>query len=1184
MQRGNSSEIPAIAVRAFLLPVIILCSLLADVTRAVPANPAPSQVTQPDGTGIVILLKGDENAHWNETEDGYLIKRDEPTGVWHYVTESGLPVAATAVGAIEPQSIGAVTAAQAGVVARATQQRNAMLLTQGEPAHAPLTGTMRNLVVLVNFSDSTITLPNQSYDDLFNQVGYTADGAVGSVKDYYLQVSFNALTVQSTIAGPVTLDHGFAYYGADSGGAGSDVRPREMVSEALAKLEAQGFDFSALDGDADGWVDGLTIIHAGGGQEYGGNNANYIWSHKWQLTNSVTYDGVKMQTYHTEPARRGWDNNSSSQGITRIGVICHENGHFLGLPDLYDYGYDSKGVGTFCLMSGGSWNGDDGTSPAHMSAWCRSELNWATPTVISGVGNYTLAQVETSGQIYKLRGPFPSTQYFLVENRQGTGFDSGLPGSQRGILIWHVDETVADNDNQAHYMVDLEEASGTQHLELNQNSGNDADYFRTGTMTAFNATSTPNNKSYAGVSVGMNIANISATGASMTFKVVIPPTITGITPNSGTAGTTVSVTNLAGTGFVAGADVKLSQSGQSDIVATDVVVQSGTQITCTLVVPSDASGQWDVVVTNPDGQSATLTNGFTVHILPPSALSITPDIGMAGTRVAVTDLAGTAFLSGATVKLTQSGQSNITATSVVVTWTRITCTFNLPVAAVGLWNVVVTNPDGQSDTLVEGFTIIPPNAPAQLTDITITPLNGSSCDVYRFSVRYHDVEGDTPVGGDGTVSIRGAASMTFPMTLESGTAEDGVYSGQVQFTTGSYGFRFSFYDTADMTAGTVWQSGPFVKLCSETTNDELVNFAELANIAAHWRQSACSAGNQWCSLSDTDHSGAVDTGDMLVVSNDWMHRGGERLSLIPAGQFQMGDSADGTNSAELPVHLVSLDSYYVGRFEVTNAEYCEALNWALAHGYITVSGGLVSGVGNGQPYCDTTTSSAYSRIVWNGSTFSVVAGKEDHPMAMVSWMGAAACCNWLSMMDMRQPCYDLSTWACDSSKDGFRLPTEAEWEYAARGRLAGARYPWGSTISGLLANYYNSGDPYQAGSQPYTTPVGFYDGGLHSQTEFGWPGTATTWQTGNGINGYLLFDMAGNVHEMCNDWYDDDYYSTRPSPDVSPTGPASGATRVTRGGSWKDTSTSYCRASWRSGTPANMRVNTIGFRVAASGD
>jgi M6 family metalloprotease-like protein len=490
---------------------------------AVPACPEGAKVTQPDGTEITIYLRGDEYRHWHESKDGFLIAKSAKSGEWVYmVKEAGAAVASShAVGKADPGTSGALMPNKEKLSAEAALSRTEKLAAGEGTALAPPTGTMCNLVVLVNFSDLTVAYPRQSYDDLFNQVGYIADGAVGSVKDYYYEVSYNTLTVQSTVVEAVTLDYGYAYYGANDI-YGNDIRPREMVAEALAKLEARGFDFSTVDGDMDGWVDGLTIIHAGGGEEYSGNNVNYIWSHQWALSSPVTYDGVLMQMYHTEPARRGWDSSPSTQGITRIGVICHETGHFLGLPDLYDYGYDSEGAGNFCLMAGGSWNGDYGTTPAHTSAWCKSSLGWISPTLISSSGVYSLGQAETNAQVYKLQGTFPSTQYFLVENRQGVGFDAAIPGSHRGILIWHVDEMQADNDDQTHYKVDLEEASGTQHLALNLNAGDDADYFRAGNATVFTGSSTPNNLSYAGQPLKVNITDVGASGANMSVSVDCP--------------------------------------------------------------------------------------------------------------------------------------------------------------------------------------------------------------------------------------------------------------------------------------------------------------------------------------------------------------------------------------------------------------------------------------------------------------------------------------------------------------------------------------------------------------------------------------------------------------------------------------------------------------------------------------
>ncbi len=540
---------------AFAVLAWIVCS--ATPARAVPACPQPVDVSQPDGTRLRLHARGDEFLHWTEDEAGYTVLRASKRDAWTYArraADGSLEPSSWAVGRHDPATLGlprrllpAEGGARARAMAAGRHPRNRTASTShdavsasatadadGLPQRAPRTGTMKNLVVLVAFSDKPGTYTTAHFDALFNTIGYTADGAQGSVKDYYHQVSYNQLTVQSVVADWVTLDHDYAYYGANDAW-GWDLRPQQMVSEALAKLEARGFDFSQFDNDADGWVDGLTIIHAGGGEEYGGNDEDYIWSHMWNMSSTVTYDGKRMYEYHTEPERRGWDSDPSSQGLTRIGVICHENGHFLGLPDLYDYGYDSSGVGAFCLMSGGSWNGDDGTQPALMSAWCKTSLEWVTPTPVDGSGVYTVLRGADNQSIYRMDFPTPGNQYFLVENRHGAGFDASLPGTTRGLLIWHVDEGQPDNDDQTHYLVDLEEASGTHHLQLSAgDSGDDADYFRSGTMTTFSSTTTPNNKSYANVDLGLDISSVSAAGASMTFTIpTVLPAPTGVTASDG---------------------------------------------------------------------------------------------------------------------------------------------------------------------------------------------------------------------------------------------------------------------------------------------------------------------------------------------------------------------------------------------------------------------------------------------------------------------------------------------------------------------------------------------------------------------------------------------------------------------------------------------------------------------------
>ncbi|MCX6689907.1 MAG: hypothetical protein NTZ39_09520, partial [Methanoregula sp.] len=205
------------------------------------------------------------------------------------------------------------------------------------------------------------------------------------------------------------------------------------------------------------------------------------------------------------------------------------------------------------------------------------------------------------------------------------------------------------------------------------------------------------------------------------------PTVTGITPSTGVNTTTVPITNLAGTNFLSGASVNLTKTGESNITATGVTMVDSTNITCTFNLAGKTVGLWNVTVINPDGQQGSLVGGFTVtNTTPaPTVTGITPSTGVNTTTVPITNLAGTNFLSGAQVNLTKTGESNITATGVtVVDSTNITCTFNLAGKTVGLWNVNVTNPDGQQGSLVGGFTVT--NTTSAPTVTGITPSSGQN--------------------------------------------------------------------------------------------------------------------------------------------------------------------------------------------------------------------------------------------------------------------------------------------------------------------------------------------------------------------------------------------------------------------------------------------------------------------------
>ncbi len=321
------------------------------------------------------------------------------------------------------------------------------------------------------------------------------------------------------------------------------------------------------------------------------------------------------------------------------------------------------------------------------------------------------------------------------------------------------------------------------------------------------------------------------------------------------------------------------------------------------------------------------------------------------------------------------------------------------------------------------------------------------------------------------------------------------------------------------------------------------------------------------------------------------------LIAIPAGTFQMGDPWNEGEDDDVPVHGVYLDAYQIGKYEVTNQEYADALSWAYTQGRLTNSvhgvytGGLV--YAHGQPIVDTETSSSLSQITFNGGLFGVRSRTDFssqnvpmnlHPVVGVSWYGAVCYCNWLSEQQGLQPCYDTEAWTrYEPARDGYRLPTEAEWERAAA--WDGSRH-WrygmtSDTIDISRANYNNTysegfANPLNLTEYPYTSPVGWYNGVNPVRT------TAPESLTVNAISPIGAYDMSGNAKEIVHDWYSKTYYSADLM--INPTGPDDGVYRVVRGGSWNDgdADKDYIANGGRDAIIPDFRNGDTGFRVAIS--
>ena len=298
------------------------------------------------------------------------------------------------------------------------------------------------------------------------------------------------------------------------------------------------------------------------------------------------------------------------------------------------------------------------------------------------------------------------------------------------------------------------------------------------------------------------------------------------------------------------------------------------------------------------------------------------------------------------------------------------------------------------------------------------------------------------------------------------------------------------------------------------------------------------------------------------------------MEMVPvaAGTFTMGNSGVGDDAVvgqpdEFPAHSVTLSSFQIGKHDVTNRQYCEVLNWALARGCLTDSTGAAwTGAGDifagGELQFIVGISSEDCNIQYADGLFSpkirdglpgvTCYPTDEHPVVRVSWYGAAAFCNWLSLMQGLTPCYDMNAagWplaAAPPTPDGYRLPTEAEWECAAA--WDGTRH-WtygftSDTLEGKArANYFDGVpdfmNPLGLATMPYTSPVGWYNGINVSPN-----GNV---QTVDSHSPAGCYDMSGEVWQWCGDWYSEAYYGA--SAAANPAGPASGSARVLRGGSW----------------------------------
>jgi len=396
-------------------------------------------------------------------------------------------------------------------------------------------GSFKALVLLVNFTDNPSSVNASFFDTLI------FENQQGCVRHYYREVSYNVLDIVTvnlpSATGWHTAPRTYSYYVNGQYALGSYPRNSQKLVEDLVDLVDPVVNFSQYDNDGDGKVDALIVVHAGSGAEFPPYSSDDIWSHKWAVTwswSTALKDGVRIWEYTIQPEY--WQ---TPHDMT-CGVFCHELGHVFGLPDLYDTDYSSYGVGRWSLMADGSWNGYHrmGNSPAHPDAWCMQRLGYVTPTTVAAnTTGVKIPAIKNSPTTYKLwTDGAPTSEYFLVENRQKKGYDSYLPYA--GLLIWHVDENTGDNganDDEwypghtayGHYKVALEQADGLWELEKTAPFGyvnySGDPYPGASNNRTLSGSTVPHSQSYAGTDTYVGVTNISNSGDTMTCNFFVSP-------------------------------------------------------------------------------------------------------------------------------------------------------------------------------------------------------------------------------------------------------------------------------------------------------------------------------------------------------------------------------------------------------------------------------------------------------------------------------------------------------------------------------------------------------------------------------------------------------------------------------------------------------------------------------------
>lgn len=406
--------------------------------NAIPAKKLQKVITLTNGTQVSVELRGDEYLSWWEGTDGTAYRATADDTVFE----------AFDLEAQKPAAAARRARAEQGRVARLARVKNSLKGADDKMRglggdHITYKGVKKGLVVLVDFKNKKFADGHdlEYYKNVINGKDFSdeEEGYVGSVRDYFLAQSNGQFELDFDVVGPVTMSKNYGYYGND-GAYQKDEKVYEMIKEACDGIQDK-VNLKDYDWDGDGEADQVFFLYAGLGQASGGS-AGTVWPHESELRywpcGVLSYSTGKINTYACANELQPETQGSSRYISAGIGTICHEFSHCLGFADMYDTtGSGGYGMSVFDVMDQGSYNGN-GFVPCNYTAFERIYAGWVEAIELESPATVKdMKSVSDYGRPFIMYNYKNTNEYFLMENRQNTGWDKGLYGSN-GLLIVHV--------------------------------------------------------------------------------------------------------------------------------------------------------------------------------------------------------------------------------------------------------------------------------------------------------------------------------------------------------------------------------------------------------------------------------------------------------------------------------------------------------------------------------------------------------------------------------------------------------------------------------------------------------------------------------------------------------------------------------------------------------------------------